>query len=327
MTKIINILILVVVSLCGLYFAFHNIDFDSLYNKLLQVDLVKFLFSIFILMLACIFRSKRLQYIVSPIDNSITLHHLFSATMIGYFGNGILFFRLGEVLKAYSIADGNRITASESFGVIMLERMIDALTVLILLVISLIWLPTQNSTINYWITAFTIITILFTLAIIILRKINWEKFIMSFNFVNDRIRISSLEIVKKIFDGIDTIKNTDHVKGILFSTLFMWVCYYFMTVLLLESCQIYLMPSASFIILVMGAIIIAVPALPGGLGTYEAGITYTLMLIYFLNKDEALTYAIVSHASNYIPFLFIGSIYFIISGLRIGDLKKAPNSL
>ena len=326
MTKIINIIILIAVSLCGLYFAFYNIDFEILFDRLFKVDFIRFSLSVAILMLACIFRSKRLQYIVAPIDNRITLHHLFSATMIGYFGNGILFFRLGEVLKAYSISQGNKITASESFGVIMLERMIDALTVLILLLISLIWLPTQNSKINYWITAFTIITILFTLSIVTLRKINWEKFIMSFIFVNERIRITLLGIVQKIFDGIDTIKNTNHVKGILFSTISMWTCYYFMTVWLLESCQIYLMPSGSFIILVMGAIIIAVPALPGGLGTYEAGITYTLMLLYFLNKDEALTYAIVSHASNYIPFLGVGFFYFIVSGLRLSDIKKVSNS-
>ena len=326
MIKIINILVLIGFSFCGLYYAFYNIDFEILYDRLLKVDSIKFLLSIFILMLACIFRSKRLQYIVSPIDDRITLHHLFSSTMIGYFGNGILFFRLGEVLKAYSISQGNRISTSESFGVIMLERIIDALTVLILLLISLIWLPTQNSTINYWITAFTIITILFTLSIVVLRKINWEKFIMSFTFVNHRIRTTLLGIVQKIFEGIDAIKNTNHVKGILFSTIFMWTCYYFMTVWILESCQIYLVPSGSFIMLVMGAIIIAVPALPGGLGTYEAGITYTLMLFYFLTKDEALTYAIVSHASNYIPFLGVGSIYFIISGLRISDIKKVANS-
>ena len=326
MTKIFNLIIIIAVSLCGLYFAFYNIDFDTLYNRLLKVDLIKFLLSISILMLACIFRSKRLKYIVSPIDDKITLHHLFSSTMIGYFGNGILFFRLGEVLKAYSISQGNKITASQSFGVIMLERMIDALSVLMLLSISLIWLPTQNSTINYWIAVFTIITILFTFSILVSRKINWEKFIMSFVFVSEEIRKTLIDIVKKIFDGIDTIKNTNHAKGILFCSVFMWACYYFMTIFLLESCQIYLAPSGSFIMLVLGAIIIAVPALPGGLGTYEAGITYTLMLLYFLNKDEALTYAIVSHASNYIPFLGVGSIYFIISGLRISDLKKVSNS-
>ena len=326
MNKITYIIILIAVSLFGLYFAFYNIDFEILFDRLLKVDLIRFSLSVAILMLACIFRSKRLQYIVSPIDDRITLHHLFSSTMIGYFGNGILFFRLGEVLKAYSVSQGNKITTSESFGVIMLERIIDALTVLILLLISLIWLPAQNSTINYWIIAFTIITILFTISVIVLRNINWEKFIMSFSFINERIRENLLRIVKKIFDGIDTIKNTNHVKGILFSTISMWTCYYFMTVWLLEACQIYLAAPGPFIMLVMGAIIVAVPALPGGIGTYEAGITYTLMLFYFLTKDDALTYAIVSHASNYIPFLGIGSIYFIISGLRISDLKKVSNS-
>ncbi len=322
MTKIIKIIILIAVSLSGLYFSFYNIDFEILYDRLLKVDLIRFLLSVAILMIACVFRSKRLQYIISQIDDKVTLHHLFSATMIGYFGNGILFFRLGELLKAYSISQGNRITTSESFGVIMLERMIDALTVLILLLISLIWLPTQNSTINYWITAFTIITIFFTLSVFALRKINWGKFIMSFRSIDVEIRTTLLDIVKKIFDGIDTIKNTNNFKGILFSTISMWTCYYIMTIWLLESCQIYLSPSGSFIMLVMGAIIVSVPALPGGLGTYEAGVTYTLMLLYFLTKDEALTYAIVSHASNYIPFLIVGFVYFVISGIRLSDLKK-----
>ena len=78
--------------------------------------------------------------------------------------------------------------------------------------------------------------------------------------------------------------------------------------------------------LIMGAIIIAVPALPGGLGTYEAGITFSLVLLYSVTKDEALTYAIVSHASNYIPYLIVGSIYFIISGLKISDIKSKANS-
>ena len=317
---------LIAVSTCGLYFAFYNIDFKILYDRLLNVDLIDFLLSIAILIIACIFRSKRLQYIVTPIDKNITLHHLFSSTMIGYFGNGILFFRLGEVLKAYSISQNNRISASESFGVIMLERMLDALTVLILLFISLIWLPTENSTINYWISTFTIITISFILSIIVLSNVSWEKFIMLLSFINERTRIALLGVIEKVFDGINTIKNTNHVKGILFSTILMWICYYFMTMWLLESCQIYLSPSGAFVMLVIGAIIIAVPALPGGLGTYEAGITYTMMLLYFLDKDEALTYAIVSHASNYIPFLGLGSIYFIISGLRFSDLKTVSNS-
>ena len=108
--------------------------------------------------------------------------------MIGYFGNGILFFRFGEILKAYSISQGNKITASESFGIIMLERVIDALTVLILLLMFLPWMPIQNITINYWVSAFAVVTVLFTLIILILRKINWKNFITSLSFINESFR-------------------------------------------------------------------------------------------------------------------------------------------
>jgi hypothetical protein len=286
---------------------------------------MRFSAAIIILIVACIFRAKRLQYIVSPLDDNISLHHLFSSTMIGYFGNGILFFRLGEVLKAYSISQGNKITPSESFGVVMLERIIDALTVLIFLLVFLPWLPTDNKTIRYWVIAFVAVTLLFTLIIVILRFINWKKFISSMGFISESIRNTTISIIDKIFNGIDAIIKTKHTWGIIISTALTWVCYYLMTIWLLESCGIYLSLSGNFAMLLMGAIIIAVPALPGGLGTYEAGITFTLVLLFLVTKDEALTYAIVSHASNYIPYLVIGSIYFINSGLKISDIKKESN--
>tara|TARA_X000001036_G_scaffold66396_1_gene57139 strand:- start:1813 stop:2790 length:978 start_codon:yes stop_codon:yes gene_type:complete len=320
--KVLKIVFLLFISLIGLYFAFYNIDFIELLNHILKVDLFQFSYAIIILLLACIFRAKRLQYIVSPLDNNISLHHLFSSTMIGYFGNGILFFRLGEVLKAYSISQNNRITTSESFGVIMLERIIDALTVLVFLLFFLPWLPTDNKTIRYWIIAFVAVTLLFIFFIIILRFINWKKFISSMSFISHPIRNIIISIVDKIFNGIDAIIKTKHALGIVISTILIWICYFLMTIWLLEACEIYLTLSGNFIVLLMGAIIIAVPALPGGLGTYEAGITFTLMLLFFVTKDEALTYAIVSHASNYMPYLIIGSIYFINSGLQISEIKK-----
>ena len=141
MGKILKIILLITISTVGLYFAFYNVDFNNLLNHLKKVDFPKFFAAIIILMVSCIIRAKRLQYILVPLDNNISLHHLFSSTMIGYFGNGILLFRLGEVLKAYSISLGNKISPSESFGVIMLERIIDALTVLIFLIIFLPCLP------------------------------------------------------------------------------------------------------------------------------------------------------------------------------------------
>ena len=322
MDKILKVVLLIALSILGLYLAFYNIDFNNLVDQLSAVNLTKFFAAIIILMISCIIRAKRLQYILVPLDDGISLHHLFSSTMIGYFGNGILFFRLGEVLKAYSISVGNKVSTSESFGIIMLERIMDALTVLIMLILFLPWLPIENVTINYWVSAFAGVTVLFFIMILVLRSLDWAKLINSISFLSESMRKGLISIVEKIFAGVNAIKNTKHAWGILFTTLMIWVCYYVMTLLLLESCQIYLTSSGALIMLIMGAIIIAVPALPGGLGTYDAGITFSLMLIFSVSKDEALTYALISHASNYIPYLVVGSVYFVSSGIKISDIKK-----
>ena len=80
-----------------------------------------------------------------------------------------------------------------------------------------------------------------------------------------------------------------------------------MTKWLIESCHIELDLFDSFIMLILGAIIISVPALPGGLGTYEAGITYAFTFLFFVSKDVALTYAIVSHIRIIYLTLSLGS--------------------
>ena len=324
MIKYLQILFLLLISYIGLYYAFDDIEFSELSHHFASLDILKFTLSIIILMFACIIRSKRLKYIISPLDNNITTHHLFGATMIGYFGNGILFFRLGELLKAYSISQGNNIRTSESFGVIMLERVIDALTVLFLLICALPFFPFENQTFRYWIMAFCLVTMVFVALLVLMRFIDWKSLINSFSFLSESIRTKTTDVIFKVYNGVGLIFKTKYTLRILFSTIIIWVCYFLMTKWLLESCGIFLDLHEVFIMLLMGAIIVSVPALPGGLGTYEAGMTYALSLLFFVSKDLALTYAIISHASNYVPYVLVGSIYFLKSGIKISSVKKGP---
>ena len=322
MAKYYKILFLVFLSFFGLYYAFESIEFSELYHYIISVDLFKLLLAISILMLSCIIRAKRLKYIISPLDTDISTHHLFGATMIGYFGNGILFFRLGELLKAFSISQGNKIKTSESFGVVMLERVIDALTVFILIVFFLPFIPLENQTIRYWIIAFVGVTIILVSFLLLIKFINWKRIILSFRLLNESHKNKIIIIIEKIFKGIELIFRTKHNLKIILCTLLIWICYFVMTIWLLDACRIELNVHETFIMLLIGAIIVAVPALPGGLGTYEAGITYALSLLFFVSKDLSLTYAIVSHASNYIPYMLVGSVYFIKSGLKLGSINK-----
>ena len=323
MAKYVKISSLFFLSFIGLFYAFKSINLSVLLEHLYAVNLFKFFLSIFILIIACIIRSKRLKYLTAPIDKTITTHHLFGATMIGYFGNGVLFFRLGEILKAYAISQGRKIKPSESFGLIILERLIDALTVFFLVVITLPFLPLGNQIIRYWIIGFVIVTLLFIWILFLSKFLNWASLISYLGFLNKPLKNKILDVIEKIYNGLGLVFKTKNKVEILICTVLIWLCYYLMTIYLIESCNIKMNLLNTFIVLIMGAIIISVPAFPGGLGTYEAGITYTLTLLFFVPKDIALTYAIVSHTSNYLPYVVIGAFYFIKSGMKISSIKNS----
>ena len=322
MVKRVKIFLLFFISFLGLFYAFESIKLSELMHHLYALDIFKFSLSIFILIFSCVIRSKRLKYLIAPLDKSISTHHLFGATMIGYFGNGILFFRLGELLKAYAISQGKKIKPSESFGLIMLERLIDALSVLILLIIALPFLPLDNEIIKYWIMTFIIATIFFSGVLYVFSFLNWKLLVDYLTFLNKPLRKKIVKIIDKIYNGTVLFFRAQNKIEIFICTFLIWVCYYLMTKCLIESCNIDLDSFNIFIMLIIGSIIVSVPGLPGGIGTYEAGITYALTFLFFVPKDLALSYAIVSHISNYLPYLIIGFFYFIKSGAKINLIKN-----
>ena len=322
MSRKLKFLFLFSLSLAGLFYSFENIELSQLLHHFGAIDLYKFSLSVIILIFSCIIRAKRLQYLAFPIDRNVTTHVMFGATMIGYFGNGVLFFRLGELLKSYAISKQSSIKQSESLGLIMLERTLDTLTVFFLLIFSIPLIPLNDQKIRFWIIAFISIAFILIVILFLLKIINWKIVLDSFRFIKKPIKTKLLIFINQIFRGFELVFQTNYKLQILFSTFIMWICYFLMTKWLIEACNIELNLLDIFIILLMGAIIVSVPALPGGIGTYEAGITYSLTFLFAISKDLALTYAILSHASNYLPYLIIGSFYFIKSGIKINYIRN-----
>ena len=322
MNKLSQILILFLISAVGIYFAFQGENFDILWDYLLVVKWHSFMLSVILLIISVVIRAKRWQYILKPVEH-IPLHPLFSSTMIGYFGNSILFFRLGELLRAYSVSVGRTLTVSQAFGTVILERIIDAFTVVIILILLLPWIPMQNSGIQLSFIIFIGTTIIAITIIIISYRWNLLAVVKRNNIFKHGIGEKLLSIIEKIFDGLTMITRSKHIFQLFIFSALLWITYFTMTYYLLDATHlddIGLMGAG--IILAMGSIAIAIPALPGGMGTYDVGIKFVIMLIFSVSSEEALTFALVSHASNYFPYLIIGSIYFIFGGIRLKDIDR-----
>jgi len=82
--------------------------------------------------LSLVIRSLRWQYLLEPLGHA-SFANAFRATAVGFAASSILPARAGEVIRPYFLARHENMTATGAFATVILERVLDVLTVLVLL--------------------------------------------------------------------------------------------------------------------------------------------------------------------------------------------------
>ena len=320
MNKYIKLIIGTVFSIVGLYFAFKGENLGELVYQIQQVNMNGVLLACALLLVSCIVRAYRWQLILNPIQ-SINLKPVFAATMIGYFGNGVLAFRLGELLRAYSVAANRKLTVSQAFGTVILERILDLLMVLIIFILTIPWFPFDHKWIRLGIFVFASITIISIVLVYVVYRFQCIDKIGEFSISNTKLGKTVFSLLNKVFDGITIIVKTNHTGLIIFLSFVLWAFYFLVTLIILDSCGLNIGYIGTGILLILGSVAIGIPALPGSAGTYDAGIKYSLMLVFGIGGQQALRYAIVSHAVSYFPLVIVGAVYFLLGSVRMKDIN------
>ena len=68
--------------------------------------------------------------------------------MVGYFSNNILPFRAGELLKSFLVSENQKISKSYALGTIVMERFLDMVILLLLMILCILISPIDNITIT-----------------------------------------------------------------------------------------------------------------------------------------------------------------------------------
>jgi len=97
----------------------------------------------FCTLISYILRTIRWRRILLP-TRSIPARRLFPVLMIGFMANNVLPARLGEFVRAYSLGQKESISKSLSFATIMLERLLDGVTLVVILALISLSVPLQD---------------------------------------------------------------------------------------------------------------------------------------------------------------------------------------
>lgn len=304
------------ISLFFMVLLFRKIDFDKVMLAFRAMD-YRYLFPVvFLTFVSYYLRAVRWKYLLLPIKRT-AMAHLFPATIIGYMANNILPARLGEFVRAYVLGQKEEIETSAVFATLVVDRLFDGFTVLLILLITFftVKLPVGMENVQNGLKMGGYVTLglyLVVLAFLFLLK---KRTMRTIHVVGVLLRPFPAKASEKVIpllgsfiSGIRLSSKPSEILILLFTSLAVWATCIWPLHLILQSFNISLPITASMLIMVFLVFAVMVPASPGYVGTYHAACVYGLMA-FNIPKEQSLSVALVMHGTGFFPVIVAGFYY------------------
>ncbi|RLC96536.1 MAG: UPF0104 family protein [Chloroflexi bacterium] len=267
------------------------------------------------------FRAYRWGFLLRG-SKRVSTNRLFPVVVIGYMGNDILPFRLGEVLRAYVLWRKEGINVGATFTTAILERLFDGLTMVLFVLFGLLFVPlsdflSQLVTVASAVFFGALIVFLFLAARPdLLRRV--ARFFIE-RLAPMRFRSPLVGLVEGIVAGLESLRSGRDVLVLFGVTLWVWI---------LETAKYWLV-SFAFpdlhlpyvgILLMGGAVnlLTALPSLPGYIGTFELGIK--ILEGIGAPAASAGSYILALHAILWLPVTLLGLVFMAREGVQWAEV-------
>jgi uncharacterized protein (TIRG00374 family) len=308
-----------------LWFALKGLDFKVIQKSLAKANYWWVLFAACFGVSAYWFRAIRWNLMLEPMGHNISNANSLWSISFGYLMN-LTIPRSGEVARATALYGVEKVPVDQSFGTIILERVVDLICMIAFLGLTLIFKGDaiysfyKNSGIN-----FNPNKILLIVSILIVGTVLF--FVFKKRFANIPFLNKIINFIDGIFQGLTSIFKLKQKGKFILYTLGIWISYYFAAYLVCFA-----LPETSnftfadgFLIIVVGTLGMMVPA-SGGIGAFNLAMKYGFMALFIsMGKsgeqggEIGLTYSFISLPMQIVIMLIMGLI-------SIPMLAKARNT-
>jgi uncharacterized protein (TIRG00374 family) len=254
--------------------------------------------------------------------------------MIGYLVNNFIPSG-GEIARPYALGKLENIPVSSSLATVIVERVLDVLTLLLLVIFILIY--NYDSLISNfpWLETAVIVALIFSvigIGFLIVLSMKTEfafKLIKKFTSILPKKIADTIEtLIIAFIEGLLVIKNPQNYLKILVGTVLLWFAYtmqYYIPFYAFNMAGTYSLTVMSALILnSILAIGIMIPV-PGGMGTYHTFCIKALTGLFFVDTTLAAAYATVTHAVGLIGITAIGLVFFLKDNMKLSNITQNKN--
>ena len=285
-------------------------------------------------------RALRWQYLLEPLAPT-TFASAFRATAVGFAANAVLPARAGEVIRPYFLAKQaptdhqGRMTATGAFATIILERLLDVVTVLVMLA-SLVFVfgkdlsgvnPTGFALVK-WAGASAAVVSTSALAVLFLLAGDPERLGRTMARL-ERVLPSRLAgliagVAEKFARGLGAIRRPGRLLAALAWSLPLWLCIALGIWSMAMAFRFAIPFTGSFLMIALLTLGVAVPT-PGAVGGFHEAFRVGATMFYGAPDAAAVGAAIVLHLFTIGPALLLGLFFAAQEVLNMGSMQRLAN--
>jgi len=317
-----------------------GVDLEDVLSQMSGISLWWTIPYFFVVLLVNLVRSERWKMLLddeSGDNNSRRV--LFSGLMYSYMGNLVLP-RAGEFFRAVYAARYTSIETTKLFGTIVLERIIDILMMVLMLLVTFILLVSDPTVLTqifgedgaWYIGQLTSTGGIMVLGTVLMMAVLFLWYLRKGVRSRELTGVAGTTIhppddappvkkglrdwAKDFIRGLISLRKLKNGPLFVIYTIVIWFGYILTSLLPFYAFDFHLIYDfgweQAFVITVVGAIGVSLPS-PGGIGTYHYLVQSGLAVLYLVPASTALSYATISHAANLVCLIVISVVLFFVN--------------
>jgi glycosyltransferase 2 family protein len=316
-----------------LAFFFRGVDWTALGTALREARLLPLAGLVLVTIAIYAVRAWRWGDLLLPLGR-VGFGDLFSATMVG-FASGLLIPRAGELVRPWLVARRYpSISTSAGFATIILERLIDLITVLVLFALYLFVLPTPNTQAENRLMdlvklggAVTGVAALGALGFLLALHANAERVTGLIERILKHFPRFIAEpggrMLRAFSSGLAVLRAPLSHLGLIGAQSFLvWLLIALGFHLNHAAFGIVLPFHATFLLIAFLVVGVAIPT-PGMVGGFHAFYLLALSEVFGVERSTAAAAAVAAHALSNLPILVFGLLLLGREGLSLGRVAEA----
>jgi uncharacterized protein (TIRG00374 family) len=308
-----------------LWWVFHDVRWADVQLHLREADAWLFILSIALATLMFPLRALRWRPILDPIAPKLPYGPLWRATCVGMMANNILPARAGELVRAFMLSRETTVPFSASFASLVVDRVFDAVVVLLLLVAAMFH-PSFPAGLSRWTYAGSGLLLLLLLGLALYAIVFFpDRLIRLYELFARRVAPRFEErgrvLLRSFADGLSVLRHPGRFLVVFAWAMALWLVQGLAFWIGFRSFGIHVPFAAALFVQGLIVIGVAAPSTPGFFGLFEAAAVAGLRL-YGVGDDVAVAWAFSFHVLSLIPITLIGLYYLIRSGMQLGELNQ-----